>query len=455
MVDRPRPRLASVRARTTLAVTAAVAVVLIVGALFIVHEQRDALRESVEESAELRADGVAAALDDGTVTDEIETPEELDSVIQVIDERGRVYQSSENADEGPVFGHLQLGDRDTAQWTVHIPEVDDAEFLVVGRRADMNDRDFVVYAALSLDSIDDETQELVHILAIGVPLFVVLAAALTWFVVGRALRPVDAIRAEVDAIGARDLHRRVPEPRTGDEIDRLARTMNAMLERVEIASERQRRFVADASHELRSPLTSIRAQLEVGLTHPERVERDAEQRALLDETMRLQRLVDDLLVLATADEPTSAPSHEIVDLDDVVLAEVRRLRVRGAVQIDAHGVSAAQVEGDRDALTRVVRNLLDNAERYAASTVIVAVRENHQNAELVVRDDGPGIPEELRIRVFERFTRADDARARTTGGAGLGLAIAHAIVVAHGGRIAISDQGPGAAFVVQLPLATT
>jgi signal transduction histidine kinase len=125
------------------------------------------------------------------------------------------------------------------------------------------------------------------------------------------------------------------------------------------------------------------------------------------------------------------------------------------VQIDAHGVSAAQVEGDRDALTRVVRNLLDNAERYAASTVIVAVRENHQNAELVVRDDGPGIPEELRIRVFERFTRADDARARTTGGAGLGLAIAHAIVVAHGGRIAISDQGPGAAFVVQLPLATT
>ena len=453
MPDAARPRrFASVRVRTTLAVTLVVAAILVLGAFYIVREQREALRESVEQTAELRGDDLAAALDDGTITDEIET--DRSSFVQIVDDRGRLFQASDNVDDRLLFEDLDVPEHDHGEWRLHLPSVGNGAFAVVGRYADNNGRRFTIFTGTSLEHVDDDTAELARTLAIGVPLFIVLAALLTWIVVGRALKPVDAIRSEVDEIGGDDLHRRVPEPGTGDEIDRLAHTMNAMLARVEESSERQRRFVADASHELRSPLTGIRAQLEVDLSHPERADWEETQRDVLGETMRLQRLVDDLLVLAQSDENARPSRRETIDLDDVVLAEARRLRVRGAVDIDAHEVSAAQVEGDRDALTRVVRNLLDNAERHARSAVSISVHESSEQAELQVSDDGPGIPPELRDRVFERFTRADDARDRASGGTGLGLAIAQEIVIAHGGTIEVASNGAGGAtFVVRLPLA--
>ena len=280
-----------------------------------------------------------------------------------------------------------------------------------------------------------------------------LVGATTWVVTGRALRPVEGMRREVEAIGAEDLHRRVPEPSTGDEIGRLARTMNAMLARLEDATERQRRFVADASHELRSPLTGIRAQLEVDLAHPESADWQITERDVLVDAIRLQRLVDDLLLLATADaSPVEASFRGPVDLDEIVLTEARRLRSRTPHHIDTTGVSGAQLDGNPDQLTRAVRNLLDNAARHAHSTVTTTLTESEDAITLTVVDDGPGIPVEQQQWIFERFARLDDARTRDDGGAGLGLAITQDVVAAHGGSITL-DNTPGACFTISFPLA--
>ena len=283
-----------------------------------------------------------------------------------------------------------------------------------------------------------------------VPLAVVVLAALVWLVVGRTLRPVERMRAEVASIGLAELDRRVPEPPGDDEIARLAVTMNEMLARLEHAARRQQRFVADASHELRTPLTRMRTELEVDERHPDEADPAATRRSVLEEIAGLQRLIDDLLVLARTDgEPTRRA--EPVDLDDLVLEEIRA--ADGApISIDGHAVSAAQVVGDRDELRRVVRNLLDNARRHATTAVSVELTERGGQAVLVVADDGPGVPAERRDEVFERFSRLDEARSGGAGRAGLGLAIVHDIVVRHGGTVVVADApGGGARFVVALP----
>jgi signal transduction histidine kinase len=284
---------------------------------------------------------------------------------------------------------------------------------------------------------------------------------MTWILTGRALRPVELIRTEVEEIGAQDLHRRVPEPPTADEIGRLARTMNAMLARIEEATDRQRRFVEDASHELRSPLTGIRAQLEVDLAHPDRADWELTEREVLTDTVRLQRLVDDLLLLAAVDARGGPREPTPVDLDEVVLAEARRLRSVSSVTIDTARVSGAQVLGLADQLVRAVRNLLDNALRHANSRVSVSLAEDGDTVTLVVADDGPGIPLEQRDHVFERFARVDGARTSDDGGTGLGLAITRDVVVAHGGTVTIADGSPaerspdgGAILIVTLPTCT-
>ncbi len=258
----------------------------------------------------------------------------------------------------------------------------------------------------------------------------------------------------MEAIGAEDLHRRVPEPTTADEIGRLARTMNAMLARLEDSTDRQQRFVADASHELRSPLTGIRAQLEVDLAHPERADWEATERDVLDDAIRLQRLVDDLLALATADASALDESHRApVDLDEIVLTEARRLRSRTTHHVDTAGVSGAQVEANADQLVRAVRNLLDNAARHARSTVTVTLPRDRVRRRDDRRRRRPGHPGRASASsVFERFTRLDDARTRDRGGTGLGLAITREVVTAHGGTISITNT-PGACFTVVLPLA--
>ena len=310
---------------------------------------------------------------------------------------------------------------------------------------------YTVIVGSSLERVQEAIRDLVAGLVLGAPLLIAVVGATTWLVVGRALRPVEAIRTEVEGITAHGLDRRVPEPSVNDEIGRLARTMNSMLARLEASTTRERRFVADASHELRSPLTAIRAQLEVDLAHVGGADWQATERDVLTETMRLQRLVDDLLVLARADAPDAPANWEVLDLDDLVLAEARRLRVRGKVHVDARAVSAVAVRADRDALLRVIRNLLDNAERHASAQVTIALDEADAWAEIVIHDDGLGVPSDGRERIFQRFARSDGGRDRDRGGAGLGLAIAREIVAAHGGTLILDPQGPGATFRIRLP----
>jgi signal transduction histidine kinase len=290
-------------------------------------------------------------------------------------------------------------------------------------------------------------------LAVVVPILLIVLGALIWYLVGRTLRPIEAIRAEVADIGATDLHRRVPEPPGDDEVARLARTMNEMLDRVEAANERQQRFVADASHELRSPLTRMRSELEVDLAHPERADLMATHRSVLDETTHLQHLVDDLLHLARSDERVPVGGREPVDLDDIVLSEAQRVRTETAGKVDVTRVSAAQVRGDPQQLARAVRNLTDNAARHARSMITFTLAEREQTAVLTVADDGPGIPADQTERIFERFTRLNDARTSGSAGAGLGLAITRDVVQRHGGTVGVdAEYERGTRFRVTLPL---
>jgi signal transduction histidine kinase len=244
----------------------------------------------------------------------------------------------------------------------------------------------------------------------------------------------------------------VPEPPADDEIGRLARTMNQMLGRLEMFTERQRRFVADASHEMQSPIASTRAELEIATAHPEATDWVATAAELLEDNLRMERLVQDLLYLARAEDPMRAVAPSRLDLDDIVFAEAARVRSRSRVLVDTSRVSAAEVRGNADQLGRVIRNLLENATRHARTRVTIELdRGDDDRIRLVIADDGPGIAAPERERIFERFTRLDSSRSRGTGGAGLGLAIAREIVEAHGGRVFVADAAVGARFVVDLP----
>jgi signal transduction histidine kinase len=310
-----------------------------------------------------------------------------------------------------------------------------------------------VVVGASLESPRDSLDDLVEILVISFPVLLAVLGLVIWVVVGRALRPVEAIRREVDSITGNAVGRRVSEPPTHDEVARLARTMNDMLARVDDAARVQRQFVADASHELRSPLAGIRNQIEVDLASPDRADWQATEAEVLDETRRMERLVDDLLALAKADAPVAAGEREPVDLDDLVLREAARLRARGRIRVDTHRVSAGQVIGDRDQLRRVVRNLADNAERHADTTVAFTVGARAAWVDLALEDDGDGIPAADRERIFERFTRLDAARSRQDGGTGLGLAIVRDIVARHGGSVVVDADSACTRFVVRIPAA--
>lgn len=333
---------------------------------------------------------------------------------------------------------------------------DDGEsFLAVGRTATEagSARELWVVAARSLASVDGTIGTVVSLLAVAMPVLLVVLALTIWFVVGRALRPVDRMRRQVDEVTASSLDQRVADPGTDDEVGRLAHTMNRMLQRLDDSRRSQNRFISDASHELKSPLASLRQYAEVARAHPDRISPDELSTAVLDEGARLESLVQGMLVLARADERALTRPTALVDLDDILFAEARRLRDSTSLTIDSSGVAAAQLRGDAGLLAQLVRNLVDNAVRHARSSVGLAVRTNDADGAvvLIVDDDGQGVPEADRQRVFERFVRLDEARARDGGGSGLGLAIVREIAAAHGGDVAASTaESGGARFVVTM-----
>jgi len=327
--------------------------------------------------------------------------------------------------------------------------VDGRPYLVA---ASGTEADRVLVVARSLREEQEATAATGRLLAIGVPLAVLLVGIVVWAVVSRALAPVERMRREVDGIGGDALDRRIAVPGSADEIDRLARTLNGMLARAEQSQLTQRRFVSDASHELRSPIATIRQHAEVARAHPDATAPGKLADIVLAEGVRMQDLVEQLLLLARLDEHRAITRTAAVDLDDLALAEVRRLAAFSRVTVDGAGIAPVRVTGDERLLARALRNLTDNALRHAATRVSVSTALSAGTAVVTVDDDGPGIPSDRREQVFERFARLDDSRARDSGGTGLGLAISREIVEAHGGSLRIDDAPTGGARLrIELP----
>lgn len=328
----------------------------------------------------------------------------------------------------------------------------DADIESISGTVTNADGEFTLTVVTPVDQVTEAVNAVRTALLLGLPLVVSLVALASWLLVGRALRPAEAIRSEAEAIGGRTLDRRVPEPDSGDEIGRLARTMNAMLDRLEASAERQRQFIADASHELRTPLSAIRTELEVALIEGDRADWRAAVKASLKEESRLEALIADLLILAREDESAIAPPASPVDLAALAQEEAGRSR-RVPATVTAIGASSGiTVPGRSRDLRQVLSNLMDNASRHARREVRVRICRTAHHVELTVDDDGPGIAVADRERAFERFTRLDDSRARDHGGAGLGLAVVRSIVNRHGGAVYLETSNLGGArFVVTLP----
>lgn len=422
----------SVRAKATAAAvgTVALAIALCMLALVLVLQQN--LRDSAKTDAKQAAVSVANQL----ATSGKARPAEKALVV--------TPQSVTIKTAGRVVSSARPGEAPPDSKVVSSAPV----FLTTGA-----DTAYSVDVAPSTTALDNATQLLLRQVAPAAAGLVLFVAALTWLLVGRALRPVAAIREEFTEITERDLHRRVPVSKARDEISRLARTMNATLDRLHQAMTRQRQFVADASHELRSPIAAVRAQLELALARPSRTDWPTAVHKALQDTERLQAVASDLLLLARLDAQ-EAPPRAPVDLAALAAEEVRRHPgvVVTAGEDGPPIAPAVVVHGSRVQLSRLLTNLTDNARRHARTTVSVGVAVRDGMVELSVDDDGPGIPESDRERVFERFTRLDDARARQDGGTGLGLAIAKDIAHAHGGTLTLhtSPRG-GARVLLRLP----
>ncbi|MDQ3107967.1 MAG: HAMP domain-containing protein, partial [Actinomycetota bacterium] len=309
----------TVRVRITFGVAVVFALALAGASTLLLTRQRAALTDDIETTIRLRADDLVAALEGGSLPASIAIPFEDTSFVQIVDATGSVVRSSPNIEGEPAIATFNPGRSRPAARTLHDLPIGEDPFRVVAELAGTGTTDFTVYVGGSLEPVDDAVRNLLVALALGAPALLAVVIALTWVAVDRALRPVEQIRAEVDSINESELHRRVPQPPRSDEISRLAITMNNMLARLDEAAARNRRFLADASHELRSPLAGIRSQLEVDLAHPDRANWQTTEREVLDETLHMQRLVDDLLTLVDLDEPSTPPRHDLLDLDELVI----------------------------------------------------------------------------------------------------------------------------------------
>jgi len=430
MSDEPTPRRrwwpGTVRARLTIVATLAFAITISVAAFGLVRLVHNNLVDRIEETNQKQLDELQAAVDRGDLT----PPADSRNATCGIDVRTGQFKCFLAPPEHDGYDTAQREIRTTAG-------------------------NITLVAQQSTAAVNRTVDSVTTVLLFAVPAMILLVALAAWYFTGRALKPVEAIRQEAEAITGTTMHRRVPEPDTDDEVGRLARTMNAMLDRLEVSSQRQRQFVSDASHELRSPLASIRTNLEVALRHSDRTDWPVVAERALAEDVRMEDTVSELLELARLDEiagPTPLATLPEVDLDELVLDDTVQQR---RVPVDTSRVSAGRVHGRREQLTRVVRNLLDNAARHAASTVAVGLHaDDDHTIELTVDDDGPGIPVADRERVFDRFTRLDDGRARDAGGLGLGLSMVKEITEQHGGTVTIEEAPIGGARLrVRLPAA--
>ncbi|QMU96053.1 HAMP domain-containing histidine kinase [Microbacterium esteraromaticum] len=442
--------LRSIRSRLTIGALLIVAVALIAGAFAAVQVLRVSLTDSVAATVQQDLDTISAQLDRGPGgVDAID-----DDVLVRLQGAGDDDEPDDDDDDddrpgpgqGPAQGPDQANDDDARglpalhEGRVQRIEVDGEPYLAATEDTDRG----MLTVARPLAGVDEAVSASSALLAVAVPLVLGLVGLVMWVVATRALAPVERLRRQVDAIDAAGLDRRVDAARD-DELGALAHTMNRMLDRLEQSQTTQRRFVSDASHELRSPLATIRQHAELAAAHPEASSLPALSRVVLDEGARMQELVEGLLLLARLDEGRGAVKAP-TDVDDIALAEVQRLRGMG-VTVDGRGIGPGRVDGSATLLARAVRNLADNAARHAQDQVAIRVFERGDRVLLQVEDDGDGIPADQREHVFDRFVRLDEARARDAGGSGLGLAIVREIALAHGGTITASDGTSGGALM--------
>jgi len=445
-------RRISLRTRMLIISSVAVMAVLVIGGVLILTLIRAELIDSADDAGSDAAESVAALAKTTTLPPVLAPTEDIAAAVQVVKD-GRVISSTQNAAGAEPFLDRKMRpfeeivlDRD------FLPFDEDGPFRVVAAGSETPNGDVSIYVAVDVEDVDEVMDVAGDIGLGGLVVLVALLAAVLWGVIGRALAPVTAIRERADEITGSNLHQRVPEPVVHDEIFALARTINEMLARLEDSANRQEAFVADAAHELRSPITSLQARLETELRSAGTHTDDQLVRELLHDTFRMRRLVDHLLLLARSDAGTISAGTAPVDMEEVVRESVATAET-GAIPISSEHVEPVQVRGQPALLEHVVSNLLENAGRYADSSIDVSLQANSRHAVLTVDDDGPGIPEDLRDGVLERFVRVDQSRERGTGGAGLGLAIVAEIVRVHEGEIEITDSPSGGARVqILLPL---
>jgi signal transduction histidine kinase len=438
-------RAGTVRVRTTLAAVLIVGVAVAFGGVALVVAMRQQLTSDARDTAQLRAHDVASSLTAGTPAASLTATNDDELLVRIVSGDGHTIAQSE------AFGDDDIAVPPGKTRTVSIGG-DRYVASAVTVETDAGARTSI--AARSLEPVSEATDVVARLLLVGLPLLLLVVGVTTWFLAGRALAPVEAMRAQVAAISATALDRRVAQPPGRDEIAQLATTMNDMLARLEHAQQRQRQFVSDASHELRSPVAAIREQAEVAAAHPEHTTVPELADHVLAEDLRLQHLVEDLLVLARSDESSLRLARRPLDLDDIVFEEVRRLRALNGMQVDSTGVGPVRVLGDQAALRRAVANVAENATRHARTRVEFALSEQSGFAALDITDDGAGIPPGDEARVFERFVRLDDARARDAGGSGLGLAIVAQVVAAHAGTVrAVSPSTGGTRVEIRIPSA--
>ncbi len=446
----------SLRARITLIATALFTVAVGTGSVLVIELQRYALVRVLDTSAQKQAAEVAKVIGPNPEVNVLFPSAGGVTAIQVVDENDRVLVASPGADRHhPVLNSGDLAAARTGKRFDITSPITNLQVRVLAARASDNRTVLVV---TDLTRVDDSIRVITRVALIGGPVAVLLMGFATYLVAALTLRPVAALRhgaADITAAGL--AKKRLPVPGSHDEIHRLAVTLNQMLDRIDSATTRQRTFVGDAAHELRSPLASLRVQLEVA----QRMGPESGWPVLIDEVLedvgRLDRLVEDLLALARLDEQATAQRREPVLLDSLVAA-VTDSYAHARVPVRMVDAQPAELIGDPDALRRVAVNLVDNALRYARTEVTLSVRTtkdgSHSAVQLTVTDDGPGIPEPERERVFDRFYRLEASRSRQSGGTGLGLPIVRDLVRAHGGDITLSartDGGDGLVAAVLLP----
>ncbi len=437
--------------------SAAVSAVVVLCALILAGAGLDAvlyrsLLAGVDDAAAARVRDIAAALRSDSLDaldSALLTTDQRLVAIQVIAPDGTVVRRSGAAPRTPLvpvtaFGfHVRRGMPDDA-----VPHDD---MRVSGQKVTTPSGDYTVIVGGGSEAVEATAWAVALGLACAAPIIVAVAAAASYWLVRRSLKSVDAIRGRVAEISTSDLGERVPVPEGHDEIAALAVTMNEMLSRIEDGHRAQQRFVGDASHELRSPLATIISGLEVAEAHPDLLDAEFAVNTLLPEAQRMHALVEDLLLLARADEQSLVRRKEDMALDELVEDEASRARREAGCAIHTD-VCPVRYTGDSAAISRMIRNLVDNAVRHATSRVSLGVGSGTGTALLTVSDDGPGIAAAERSRVFERFVRLDSDRARSGGGAGLGLAIVAEVVTAHGGTVTIDDApGGGTRITVALP----